>query len=103
MNNLRYVVTFILLLVVLSLAFFQMSLRGYTEVGRINEYVLYYNEEDTCINHSVIVDEVTYDIECESQYMLKSGFAEYGITEALVEEQIVTIDELEEDLTITQK
>jgi hypothetical protein len=103
MNNLRVIVTFFLLVVVVVLAIFQMQIRGYREVGRINEYVLYNNNEELCIDQTIVIDESSYVIECASQYLLKSGFEEYTVVEALLEEDIVTIEDLQNDLTITKE
>lgn len=99
MNNLRFIITFFLLVIVIILAIFQMRIRGYSEVGRINEYVLYHNVEEACIDATIVIEETTYIIECESQYILKSGFAEYTIVDAL-EEEIVELDDLSGDITI---
>lgn len=102
MSNLRFIITFFLLVIVIVLAIFQMRIRGYQEVGRINEYVLYHNTDEACINSTIVIEETTFIIECASQYILKSGFTEYTIIDAL-EEEVVEIDDLSKDITVGEE
>lgn len=94
MNLVRAFVTFLIVLMVVLLAIFQMRIRGYEEVDRLNEYVLYYNEEQICQDALYSSGDIEYRIECESQYIVKSGFAEYTVVEAL-QEEMIQLDDIE--------
>lgn len=67
-----------------------MNLRGFEKVGRINEYVLYYNQElDT--------EDTVY-----SGYYVKLGFEEIPLSEALesdtfTNEEVTEINEMISD------
>ncbi|GEM_PF-2663998 len=99
--TLRVAVTFLGLSAVLALAVFQMDLRGYETRVRINQYVLYQNEELACVDAVFTDHDGDYRIACSSQYLLKSGFVEYDLPSAL-EEAVVTIDDLSDHVTITR-
>jgi len=84
MNKLRVGATFILIVMVVIIAMFQMDIRGYEEVERINEWVLYYSVETNSD------DMLNYD-----NYIVKSGFSEKSLVDA-IEEGLFNDDELDE-------
>jgi hypothetical protein len=84
MSNLRALATFLVLIIVVLLAVFQMRLRGYEKVERINEYVLYKDIDYDC----KLVHGDAYDLDCAEMYIVKSGFYEVTIEDALLEELI---------------
>ena len=76
-----------------------MRLRGYEEVERINAFVLYESDVDSCRDQLYAEDDVEYRLVCENRYLLKSGLSEYDLIEAL-EDGIVTLDDLRPFVTI---
>ena len=48
MDNLRVLVTLVIVIVLALLSVFQMQLRGYEKVCRMEEWVLYLDEPDNC-------------------------------------------------------
>ena len=99
MSNIRAGITFVIVLLIVLLSVFQMQLRGYEKVGRINEWILYYKNE-TCATaeEEIYQDEsYTYYLGCISsdQYLVKSGFQEVLLKEAL-EQELITIEDLVE-------
>jgi hypothetical protein len=99
MSTLRAVATFILLLGILLLAIFQMQLRGYDRVARLNQYVLYVTDPVTCLDVTLTIDSEVLVIRCENAYLVTSGFSEYTIEDALLQERI-TITDIEDYVTI---
>ena len=98
MKGLRLGVTFIFVLVIFLLGVFQMQLRGYEKIGRIEEWTVYYNE-DHCDEDVVLVynnSEGSYEFDCVNSetYIVKRGFEEYSLLEALNSEYI-EINDLE--------
>jgi hypothetical protein len=92
-SNLRAALTFVVVLIIVLLAMFQMRLRGYEEIARLGPYVLYENTDVTCEDQLVTIDEVEIRVVCDNAWLLKSGLSEYTIAEAL-REDILSIDEL---------
>lgn len=99
MSTLRAVATFVVLLGILTLAIFQMQIRGYERVARLNQYVLYETEPETCEDVTVTVESEDLIITCENAYLVTSGFSEYRLEEAL-SEGIITIQDIEEYVII---
>jgi len=93
MTNLRAGITFVVVLVIVLLAIFQMQIRGYKEVDRIDAYVLYQSEVNTCQDQLYTDEDGEHRLICENAYLLKAGLSEYGLIEAL-EENIVTLEDL---------
>jgi len=106
MNGLRIGVTFVIVLAIFLLSVFQMQLRGYEKIGRVEEYTIYYNGEETCEPQTgpFYTDE-TYDYyyQCsnEGNLMVKNGFEEQTI-EYVIENDIFTITDLEQVIEITK-
>lgn len=98
--TLRLAVTFLGVAAILVLAILQMDLRGYDDIVRINQYVLYQNDDEICVDDNFHENDTDYTIACASQYLLKSGFVEYDVVTALAE-GVVTIDDLRPHVTIT--
>lgn len=99
MSPLRALATLLLVLTILLLAIFQMQLRGYKKIARLNQYVLYETKPDTCSDVTFTVDSEVISIPCENAYLVTSGFVEYRLEEALLEE-IITISDLEPYISI---
>jgi len=99
MNTVRAFVTFIIVLMIVLLAIFQMKIRGFSEVQRLNEYVLYQNTEISCEDELYYVEDTEYRVVCQTQFLLKSGFSEYTVTEAL-DEGIIEFSDIEDYITI---
>ena len=104
MNGLRLVVTFIIVMVIFLLGVFQMQLRGYEKIGRIEGWNIYYNE-DHCEEDVVLVynnSEGSYEFECVNSetYIVKRGFEEYSLFDALSSEYI-EISDLEDLINFT--
>lgn len=99
MSWLRAGVTFVIVLLIVLLSAFQMQLRGYDKIGRINEYVLYYkNEAIEHVETEIFRDgEDTYYLPSNNEhlYLVKSGFQEFGLLEAL-DDGLITIQDLVE-------
>lgn len=72
MNTVRVVFTLVIVVAICVLAFFQMNLKGYEKVERINEWVLYYDTNE----------EVDEDLDYP-RYIVKSGFEEKSLDEAI--------------------
>lgn len=102
MNMVRAGITFLIVLSIVLLAIFQMKIRGYEEVVRINEYVLYRNVDIVCTDSLYTIDAVEYRIECSSQFVLKTGLSEYTINEAL-EMEYITIDNVRDYIIISEE
>lgn len=99
MSNLRAISTFLLLLLISLLAIFQMQLRGYTKIARLNQYVLYETDMETCEDVTMTIASEVITIECQNAYLVTSGFSEYRIEDAL-EEGIITVSDIEDYVTI---
>lgn len=84
MNAVKIVSTFLLVLGIVIVAIFQMRIRGYEEVERINAWVLYYDAE---IDNNE--EELLYP-----HYIVKSGFEEKSLDDA-IEEGLFNTEELE--------
>ena len=83
MNKIRVIFTFIIVLAISILAIFQMDIRGFEKVERINEWVLYYGED------LEVDDELLYP-----HYIVKSGFEEMSLDDA-IEDDLFDAEELE--------
>ena len=70
-------IIFIAIVAIISIAliFFTMNLKGYQKIGRVNEFVLYYDE--------TLVSDIEY-----SGYILKQGFYEVTLIEALEKDEL---------------
>ena len=104
MDNLRIVATLVIVVVIALLSVFQMQIRGYEKLGRMEEWVLYVDEPDNCdtVLELIYSDaENNYYLPCEmsDSYIVKSGFEERGLIYAL-NEGLITIEELDELITI---
>jgi len=109
MDNLRVGLTLIIVIVLALLSVFQMQIRGYEKVGRMEEWVLYFDEPSECAEMLELIysDEVNnYYLPClmSDSYMVKSGFEERELINAL-DEELITIEELDEliDIYIVEK
>ena len=109
MDNLRVIATLVIVASIALLSVFQMQLRGYSKIGRIEEWVLYVDEPETCIQTLELLysDETNdYYLPCiiSDSYIVKSGFEEQSLTYVLTE-GLLTIEEIDEiiELTIIQK
>ncbi len=100
MNNLRIGATFVIVLVLFLLSAFQMQLRGYEKIARVEEWTIYYKTDDYCLTQEEIFftdDENEYYFYCleSDKYLVKRGFEEYSLVFAL-ENDYLTITELSE-------
>lgn len=100
MNGLRIGVTFVIVLVLFLLSVFQMQLRGYEKIGRVEEWTIYYETEDDCFTEEEIFytdDEFEYSFDCikSDRYIIKRGFEEYSLVFAL-ENDFIEISDLKE-------
>lgn len=100
MDNLRVIVTLLIVAAIALLSVFQMQMRGYDKVGRIEEWVLYVDEPEICPseNEKIFEDEIaSYFTTCalSEDYIVKSGFEERGLIYAL-DEGLITIEDLNE-------
>lgn len=98
MGNLRIAATFIIVLIIALLSIFQMQLRGYEKIERLNQWVLYYQPQDTCptLEEIFYQDEThLYTFSCvkSDRYMVKNGFEEHALKEAL-ESGYISINDL---------
>ena len=98
MGNLRIVVTFLIVLIIALLSVFQMQLRGYEKIERLNQWVLYYQPQEACpsLEEVFYQDETyVYSFSClkSERYMVKNGFEEHPLKEAL-ELGYISIDDL---------
>jgi hypothetical protein len=98
MDNLRIFGTVIIVTIIAILSLFQMQLRGYEKIGRMEEWVLYIDEPDNCtkVEELIYTDEVyNYYLPCNmsSSYIVKSGFEEKALINAL-EENLISIEDL---------
>jgi len=98
MNGLRISVTFIIVLVLFLLSMFQMPLRGYEKIARVEEWTIYHKTEDSCLTQEEIFysdSENDYYFYCleSDRYLIKRGFEEYQLVFAL-ENGYITIEEL---------
>jgi len=99
MSILRIGITLIVIVVICLLSFFQMELRGYEKIERLNEWTLYVKEEDECIEMIEVFyneNEIDYAFSCVKShwYIVKSGFEEQSLAYAL-ENNLIEIDDLE--------
>ena len=99
MKGLRLGVTFFIVLVLFLLSVFQMQLRGYEKVARIEEWTIYYHEEDACLTMEEVFysdEEYDYIFHCvmSERYLVKRGFEEYSLVYAL-ENDYLDISEIE--------
>jgi len=106
MNGLRIGFTFVIVLAIFLLSVFQMQLRGYDKIGRIEEFTIYYNGEEICdpqIGPFYTDDTFEYYYLCsnEDNLMVKNGFEEQTI-EYVIRNDIFTIEELEQVIEITK-
>lgn len=104
MDNSRVFATVVIVLIIALLSFFQMQLRGYEKVSRMEEWVLYVEEPNNCVSVLELIysdDEFNYYLTCNnsSSYMLKSGFTEKELTNA-IEENLISINDLEQLIDI---
>jgi hypothetical protein len=108
MENLRVIATLVVVAAIAILSIFQMQIRGYEKVGRINEWVLYIDEPNICETdlEKIHSDETNhYYLPCSREnYIIKSGFEERSI-EYVLDEEFITITELDEliELIIEEK
>ena len=96
MKGLRLGVTFFFVLVIFLLGVFQMQIRGYEKIGRTPEWTIYYNEDHCDEDVSLIYEDSdgSYEFECvnDKTYIVKRGFEEYSLFEALSSEHIELSD-----------
>lgn len=105
MNGLRIGVTFVIVLGIFLLSVFQMQLRGYEKIGRIEEWTIYYSGETECDSPVPFYIDNSYKYyylcaENES-LIVKSGFEEHTIEYAF-ENDLITIGDLEETIDVTK-
>ena len=99
MDNLRIFATVLIVILIATLSLFQMQLRGFEKIGRMEEWVLYIEKDEKCpsITEIIYTDEVNnYLLPCKMShlYVVKSGFEEKELIYAL-EENLISIEELE--------
>ncbi len=104
MDNLRIIATLVIVAAIAVLSVFQMQIRGYEKIGRIEEWVLYIDEPDNCaeILELIYTDDINkYYLPCllSDSYIVKSGFEERELIYAL-NEGLIMIDELDELIEI---
>lgn len=104
MNNLRIFGTVIVVLGIAILSAFQMQLRGYEKIGRMERWVLYIDEPENCDDELELIysdDSNNYYLPCNSSeaYIVKSGFEERDLIYAL-EEGLILITDLDELIDI---
>ena len=88
MSGVRTVATLILVLTIALLSVFQMQIRGFDKVERINEWVLYYHEAEELSFSS------NYTVVVYSNYVLVQGFEEKILSEVYLNEyDLLTEDE----------
>lgn len=93
MDNLRIFATTLIVIIIALLSIFQMQLRGYTKIARIEEWVLYVDSQEACTSIEELIHsdaEYRYYITCISidNYIIKKGFEEKGLQEGLKDESI---------------
>ena len=106
MKGLRLGVTFIIVLAIFLLSVFQMQLRGYEKIGRVEEWTIYYKDEGVCIGdiEKIYSDDIyNYFYGCgdEEALLAKRGFEEYSLSFALENEYLMIFD-IEESIEITK-
>jgi hypothetical protein len=104
MDNIRIIATLVIVAVIALLSVFQMQIRGYEKIGRMEEWVLYIDEPDNCDTSAELIysdAENYYYLPCEmsDSYIVKNGFEERELIYAL-EEGLITIEELDELITL---
>jgi len=104
MDNLRIVGTLVIVAVIATLSVFQMEIRGYSKIGRMEEWVLYVDKPKSCIQTLELIysDEINdYYLPCimSDAYIVKSGFEEQTLKYVLTE-GFVTIEEIDEMIEI---
>ena len=104
MDNLRVFITLVIVIILALLSVFQMQIRGYEKVGRMEEWVLYLDDPGDCAQalELIYTDEVNnYYLPClmSDSYIVKSGFEEKELIYAL-ESGLITIEELDELIVI---
>jgi len=107
MKGLRLGATFVLVLVLFLLSVFQMQLRGYEKLARIEEWTIYYHEEDACLTAEEVFysdQEYDYSFNCvmSERYLVKRGFEEYSLVFAL-ENDYLDISEIEGIIDFNQE
>jgi len=99
MNMLRLIITLVVIIIICLLSFFQMELRGYEKIARLNEWTLYIKEEDDCVNtvevfYSDVENDYAFNCIMSDWYIVKSGFEEQSLIYAL-ENNLINIDDLD--------
>lgn len=99
MDNLRLFATALIVVIIALLSYFQMQIRGYEKIGRMEEWVLYIDEPKHCdlVEELIYMDSFyNYYLPCDltERYIVKNGFEEKTLKEAL-EEKIILIEDLE--------
>ncbi len=105
MNGLRIGVTFVIVFGIFLLSVFQMQLRGYEKIGRIEEWTVYYSGEEECESTVPFYSDSSYQYyymcaDSES-FMVKSGFEEHTIEYAF-DNNLITIGDLEEVIDVSK-
>ena len=98
MGNLRVIATLLIVTLIALLSVFQMQIRGYEKIERLNEWVLYVKPLDQCddvIDIFYSDDRFDYAFSCfkSETYMVKSGFEEHSLQDAL-EMGYITMNDL---------
>lgn len=87
MKGIRVFSTLFVLLIIVVLSAFQMQLRGYEKIGRIEEWVIYEKSAECATALELIYeDEINeYYLPCIQSdfFIVKSGFEEHSLKEAL--------------------
>jgi|AntAceMinimDraft_17_1070374.scaffolds.fasta_scaffold256861_2 hypothetical protein len=92
-----YIISIFVIILAILAGIFNMQIRGYKKIGEIDNWYLYEKQNEVCATalEPIYNDGTnTYYLPCISSqfYVVKNGFKEYYINEAL-EEGIITIDE----------
>ena len=104
MKGLRLWIMFIIVIIIIFMSIFHMQLKGYEKIGRVEEWSIYYNE-DFCIEDDVLVYDSTegsYEFECVNSktYIVKSGFEEHSLLDAL-NEGYIELSDIEDIINFT--
>ncbi|MBN2604640.1 MAG: hypothetical protein JXR62_02305 [Bacilli bacterium] len=105
MGNLRVIATLIVVTIIALLSIFQMQIRGYEKIARLNEWVLYVNPQAACeegIQIEISENNSEFLFTCMNQdeqiiksdtYIVKSGFEEHTLEDSL-KAGYITFDDL---------
>ena len=104
MKGLRLWIMFIIVIIIIFMSIFHMQLKGYEKIGRVEEWSIYYNEDFCDLNEELIYDdgEEEYQFECGNSeaYIIKRGFEEHSLLDAL-NEGYIELSDIEDIINFT--